>query len=167
MGMMSDPDMRRELRRLAVAYGKPAEAEDELVGLWRHVLDGISDRGIVDAVNRYVRSPARFFPRAGVILEIAQEIEASRFGDGGSDRPTDWNQLQEGPCPVCGAVLQMARDPHDGGEVWDLAKGKWRKHIENDPEPPLRFRVLHDGWLHKSRGISAVGDVVWPAQRRA
>lgn len=162
---MNDLDLKREIRKLAIAYGKPEHPEEETVGLWRNVLDGISDRAVSAAVLQYVRSPARFFPRAGQIADIAREIESSTFGDmRRSEKPPDWNQHQEGPCPVCGAVLQLAQDPHDGGEVWDARRGKWRRRTDDDPEPPRRYRILHDGWAHKERGVPAVGDVVWPAR---
>ena len=103
---MNDLDLKREIRKLAIAYGKPESPEDETLGLWRHVLDGLSDKAITEAVSRYVRTSARYFPRPGQIREIALEIESQTFGDRKPEEPKEL----DGPCPVCGAVLQLARD---------------------------------------------------------
>lgn len=151
---MNDLDLKREIRKLAVAYGKPEHPEDETVGLWRHVLDGITDKAVTEAVNQYVRSPARYFPRAGQIAEIAREIEASTYGDRPHDgKPRDWNAHQEGPCPVCGAVLQLYSDRKP--EVWD--RGRWRKRTADDPDPPRRFQFVHDAGAHQRAGVPIVG----------
>ena len=153
---MNDVDLKREIKKLAIAYGKPEVPEDEAIGLWRHVVEGLSDRSVTEAVNQYVRSPARFFPRAGQIAEIAREIEASTFGDRRDAGPKDWNALQDGPCPVCGAVLQLYA--HDKRETWDARVNKWRKRTPDDPDPPRRYRLIHDAAAHARAGASMVGE---------
>ena len=166
---LSDLDVKREIKRLAIAYGKPTEPEDELVRLWRHVLEGVSDSAVHEAVDQYVRSEARYFPRAGMIRAIALEIQAHEYArrPPDSEPPSNWNSLQEGPCPVCGAVLQLAHDPNDTGYTYDVRARRWRKRAEGDWQPPKRYRVLHDGWAHKQAGVPAVGDVVWNRGGRA
>lgn len=161
---LSELDVKRAIRQLGIAYGKPTEPEQELVGLWRHVLDGVSEEALTEAVSRYCKSPARFFPRAGAIREIALAVDAGR-----SRRPieqiADPNEdLAAKPCPVCGARLQLAHDPNDDGMVFDHKTNRRRPRTEHDYQPPKRYRVLHDGWVHRARGEPAVGDVIWPAR---
>ena len=163
---MTELDVKREIRRLAVAYGKPPEAEAELVGLWRHVLEDVPLSAVQEAVSRYVKSDARYFPRAGMIRTLARQVDGEHIGPREAGSSSDWNATQEGPCPVCGAVLQLADDPNDPGtKVYDARRGRWRDRTPDDPIPPRRYRVLHDGWAHKAAGVPPVGDVVWRPDR--
>jgi hypothetical protein len=156
---LSDAEVRRVIRKLAIAYGKPPDAEEEVVALWRSVLDSVSLEAVEEAVKRYVQSSARFFPRAGVIREMAREIDGQRNPEPAAVDSTEDQAAK--PCPVCGAVLEYAANPEDDGHVYDPREGKRRPRREGDPAPVRRYRVIHDGWVHKKRGVPAVGDVSW------
>jgi len=159
--VVTEMDVKNAIRKLAVAFTRPEGSEDDLVGLWRHVLDGVDGDALREAVSRYLRSDSRFFPKPGQIRTMCLEIAAESYGER-QERPRSWNSLQEGPCPVCGASLRLAGDPNNSGEeVFDVRSGKWRKRRDGDHEPPLRFRVIHNGHAHRAAGIPAVGDVTW------
>jgi len=160
---VTELDVRKQVRRLLAAFSTP-KPEDEIVAAWMQwVAPDVENHELMAAVSEYGKSPSRYMPTPGQIRELALKARADTHAV--RLEPSDWNQLQEGPCPVCGAVLQLAHDPHGSGQVYDPRAGRWRDRTDDDPEPPMRYRVLHDGWTHKERGIPAVGDVVWPAAR--
>lgn len=156
--MVTEHDIRRQVRRLLAVYNT-SKPEDEIVEAWQWVLGSdVEPVELMAAVSDYAKSGARYMPTPGALREAAIAKRAGRPPDSGS--PSDWNQTLDGPCPVCGAVLQLAPDPVDLG-VYDARAGKWRERTADDSPPPKRYRVLHDGHLHRERGEPIVGDAVW------
>lgn len=157
---VTDAEIRTQVRRLRTIFAT-SKSEDELVQGWRHVLgESANPRELDAACTDYARSGERYFPTPGKIL---QAILATRPASDQS--PIGWDQLQEGSCPTCGAVLQLAADPIAQAEVWDHYRdpkttrwtGGWRKRTKDDPPPRKRYVVLHDARAHARSGIPAIG----------
>ncbi len=153
--MITEADCLREIRRLEVVYGDQDRADD-LARAWHKALGRISAASLIAAVERYIGQPgARYFPRPWQIKALAAEVGTA---SGDYVAQLSWNQLQEGPCPVCGAVLQLVTDPLAQRYVWDPGRRpSWRKREKSDPQPEKRYGVLHDREAHERAGVPIVG----------
>lgn len=150
---LSTLDVSRAIRGLEPIYGA-RKNRDELVGAWHDILRGFDGETVKRAARKYAQSNARFFPTPGQISEIARELQAETFGDKPIAEPA-WDQRQEGPCPVCGAVLQLVTDPQAAREVWTV--GKWRRRTQTDAPAPKRYQVIHDAERHRIAEVPIVG----------
>lgn len=137
---LTDLDLRRQIKRLKAIYNTK-KTDDELVEAWRWVLGDLEPHELMSAVSDYAKGGGRFFPVPGQIREHAVQ---KRPGAGNFES-TDWNQLQEGPCPVCGAVMRLLT-PKEQTFGGDYAEGEAQ-----------RYGVLHDLGMHTRAGEPAVG----------
>lgn len=137
---VNELDLRRQIKRLTAIFNTK-KTVDELVEAWKWVLSDLEPHELMSAVSDYARGGSRFFPTPGQIREnaIQKRPGAESFVS------TDWNQLQEGPCPVCGAVMRLLtpKEQTFGGS-----------YAEGDA---LRQGVLHDLGQHTRAGVPAVG----------
>ncbi len=157
--MVSDYDVGRAVNKLrAAGFTVPAGVSElDLARGWRHVLGGISSAELHRAVDGYLRSDRTYWPKPGQLLAVL-EADPHR-AVAAIDSPRGWDQTHEGPCPVCGAVLQLltARQAHpDTADlVWD--RGRMRQRTSEDREQPQRYGVLHDRARHAEAGVPCVG----------
>lgn len=155
--MVTDLEIRKNVRRLMAVFST-SKAEDEVVEAWKWVLaSDVEPMELAMAVSDYAKSGARYFPTPGQLREAAMAHRTSQPAEAGASK--DWNQLQEGPCPVCGAVLQLATDPLASRQVYDSRVGKWRARTRDDPPPTKRYTVVHDLAEHARRDAPVVGQV--------
>jgi hypothetical protein len=136
-------DVAAVLDRLATVYAAPKVALPLLGDVWVRALHGIEPRELHAAVDRYLESAARFFPKPGEIRALIPRrngdspddgtllgrYRAWQFGSGVGDRE---------PCPVCGSVLE---------------------------ETAGRLAVQHDHQRHHEAGIPYVGPRTGPVDR--
>lgn len=163
---VTEHDITKQVRRLMATFNtsKPAE---EIVEAWKWVLgDDVDAPELMAAVSEYAKGASRYFPTPGQIREAALRDRAHRPRPV-DQAPDDWNQLQDGPCPVCGAVLQLATDPLAERMVWDSRKHAMRPRTKDDPPPPKRYTVVHDAETHRGAGVPAVGQVSYREARGA
>ena len=153
--MASREQIRTLVGKLATIFNTPPNMEATVDG-WMFVLEGCNDRELLRAVEEYMRSDERYFPKPGQILKNVQATRSKTWGQE-TQQSKDWNQLQEGPCPVCGAVLQLYADPHASKYVYNPRKGEWRPRTADDPEVTKRYQVVHDRVAHERAGVPAVG----------
>lgn len=156
-------DVQSQLKRLVSAgYRAPNNGDlEHTAAVWVKVLEGIEAHEFRQAVERYLRSDARYFPRPGHIRNVALEGRAN----GNAPLHTleaqylRWEASQEGPCPVCGATLRMvSADESDTPPViWDPELDRIRKRTEDDPSPPDRLAVMHDPTEHAAARVPHVG----------
>jgi hypothetical protein len=137
-------DVAAALDRLATVYAAPKVALPTLGDVWVRALAGIEPRELHTAVDRYLQSSARFFPKPGEIRALIPRQNGDTPNDGTlAGRYHTWQQgsaLGDGaPCPVCGSTL--AQD----------ASG--------------RLTVLHDHQQHVEAGIAYVGPRTGPVDR--
>ncbi len=160
--MVTDLDITTAIRKLAVAFTKPDAPEADLVGLWKHVLEDVDASALREAVSRYLKSDNRFFPKPGQMLWLVREVEGETFGEARRERGEGpWDQLQEGPCPVCRATMQLQPPPrhsHTHQAVFDWKIGAYRARTEQDERPTHRYRIIHDRAAHERAKVPAVGD---------
>lgn len=170
--MVAEHDIRKQVRRLSAVYST-SKPEDQVVEAWKWVLgDDVGPVELMSAVTDYAKSGARYFPTPGQIREAAL---GHRSGVTNPEAPRDWNQLQEGPCPVCGAMLQLATDPLAQQVVWHHYRnpkttrweGKLRKRTKDDPPPLKRYTVIHDAGAHQRAGAPIIGHASYSEARRS
>lgn len=155
--MVSEIEVRSVLRTLAAVYKPPDGDRAEVVHAWLTVLRGVDADMLGQAVRTYMRSDRQFFPKPGQILALVRQLESESFGDRPPEGSTDWNQLQDGPCPVCGAVLEAVVDPLAHDVVWDTRARAMRRRTRDDAPPGERFGMIHDRAAHARAGVPIVG----------
>jgi len=155
--MVTDLDVRRALKDLASVYKRPDGDRDDMVATWRRALGEVDPRHLEEAVVEYMRSERQFFPKPGQLLVIIRRLESESYGDRRVAETADWNQLQDGPCPICGAVMRVVTDPLAKRAVWDHKKRVMRKRQPDDPPPTKRLGVIHDRVRHQQAGVPIVG----------
>lgn len=64
-----------------------------------------------------------------------------------------WEQTHDGPCPVCGAVVQRVAREKLGWKWHEIQGTKYRR---GSTDAPL-YRVLHDYRKHQLAGVPHVG----------
>jgi hypothetical protein len=169
---VTEADVRQQVRRLSAIYAT-SKSEEDTVRAWMWVLgDDLTPHELAGAVSGYAKGADRYFPAPGRIL---QDALSHRSGATNTDGPRDWNQLQEGPCPVCGAVLQLATEPLAQQAVWHHYRnpkttrweGKLRKRTKDDPPPPKRYTVVHDAAAHQRAGAPIIGHASYSEARRS
>ncbi len=149
--MASREQVRTLIGKLGTIYAQPQNVDGTVDG-WLFVLEGCNDHELRKAVEEYMRSEARYFPKPGEILKHVQASRSKHWGEE-TQASKDWNQLQEGPCPVCGAVLQLYADPHAAKYVYNPRTGRWRNRTADDPPAPKRYAVVHDRAKHANTPI--------------
>lgn len=159
----------KQVRRLQLAYNTSKPTGD-IVKAWLWVMrDDLEPDELMSAVSEYARGSSSYFPTPGKILEIAlrQRRDSGKPIERG---PQGWDQRQEGPCPVCGAVMQLLSPEQMGQhEVYDVVA---RKAISVDAlreagsaMPPQRYGVLHNLTAHDRAGKPAIGYGTWNPTR--
>lgn len=146
--MIAKLDALEQVKRLNSAgysLSRGATAEG-VASLWTETLDVRSDE-LRSAVSVYVRKGGRFFPKPGELLDIVRDLRSEQGG-----RPSDlrskylaWEQHQQGPCPVCAAVIQLVTAEQRGG----VSEGAARYGILHDFREHQDARVPHVGWPHR------------------
>ena len=136
-----------ELGRLERVYKRPAHAPDDsqaFAGDYVAICGTLTAEQFTGAVDIYLRSTGRFFPRPGELLalgrEVARQPGAATDLDG---RFAEWERSETWPwtpCPVCG---EQAR-PHV-------------VRIDADGAVTERVLMLHHNVLHAKAGIGYTG----------
>ena len=155
-------DAQAAINRLRFVYPLPRDVTvGEAATAWAEVLGDLSVDDLDAAVTAYLKNGGRHFPKPAEIRRLAAANRANQTNGG---QPSDlrsrylcWEQTNDGPCPVCGAVLQLVTDPFAHRAVWDADRGMMRKRTSDDPPPPKRYGILHDGPRHAAAGVPAVG----------
>lgn len=154
--MASREIITEQFDRLGAFFRVPGNRTSAEAG-WYAILSDVTDLELKDAVREYMRSDRSFFPKPGQLLTY---IEQERQRDYGSrpQRAKDEEFHDAGaPCPVCGAVLQLAADPLAKLSVWDHKKGMMRNRRPDDPPPKMRLAVVHDYAAHAKAGAIIIG----------
>ena len=138
----------RAVRSLMQVYTQPRD-EDATVAAFRMVLDDVSDEELQSVVRQYLKSDRQYFPKPGTLRQMALENRPAAEAHTG---PIGWDQLQDGPCPVCGAVLQLGTDPTYRDSIWDAKLSRMRKRTKEDPPPNQKYILIHDYATHARAG---------------
>lgn len=138
-----------ELARLERVYKRPAHAPDEpqaFAGDYVAICGTLSAEQFTGAIDAYLRSTGRFFPRPGELLALGRDV-ARQPGQATDLAARYLRWEQEGytliaggpftPCPVCAAVVEFTP----------------------------RVAVRHDHQVHYERGIAYVGPRTGPADK--
>lgn len=137
---VTELDLRTQIKRLVTIFNTK-KTVDELVEAWKWVLGDLEPHELMSAVSEYAKSGGRFFPTPGQIREhaIQKRPGAESFTS------SDWNQLQEGPCPACGAVMRLLTPKEQTcGGLYSVGEAQ-------------RYGVLHDIAQHNRAGEATVG----------
>jgi hypothetical protein len=112
-------DVLDAFERLLHVYRRPAQAPDDLTRFaddYMAVCHDVSIEQFRQAVQRYLESTARWFPKPGELRALAlQQPRASPLAGGSAEEQlqawvrSDWSA----PCPVCGVRIETPRTPHD------------------------------------------------------
>lgn len=145
--MIAHFDALEQVKRLASAgYGLSRDATAEGVArLWTETLE-IKPEELRQAVSSYVKRGGRYFPRPGDLMDIVRDQRTQQGGKPGDLYATymAWEQNHEGPCPVCGAVVQLVTASQRG----DVSAGPDRLGMHHDWRIHRDKRVPHVGWPH-------------------
>jgi len=98
------------LERLAVMYKPQTPDLSRLAEMWGTALSGLTPDQIRLGVETYIRSDARFFPKAGQIRKMAQESGARLDRVKAATTPAD------AACPTCKAT----EGPIPGSTRWGV-----------------------------------------------
>jgi hypothetical protein len=141
--MIGRQDVATALDRLATVYAAPKVALPTLGDVWVRALTGVEPRELHAAVDRYLQSPARFFPKPGELRALIPRHNGDEHDGSLEGRSRAWqygSAVGDGePCPVCGSTL--AQD----------ATG--------------RLVVLHDHQQHVEAAVGYVGPRTGPVDR--
>lgn len=134
MSRVTISDVREQIQRLTFVYALPKGVQmGPLAEAWTEALEGVNPSEMQQAVGDYIRGGGTYFPKPSEIrrrvLETRQQHGAKKATDL-RGRYYAWEQSHEGPCPVCGAVLQL----YEG-----------RYHVIHDYPEHQRQRVPHVG----------------------
>lgn len=152
-------DCEREIRRLeAAGYRVPDVGIERTARVWTKVMEGVGPKSFTAAVDEYLRSDSRWWPKPGAIRQLAFEVRARDP----KARPTDlrsrylrWEQSQEDGCPVCGAAVQLVGPGRRGvpQKRWNEETGR----LEDGEAGEGRLWVVHDAERHRQEGVPWVG----------
>lgn len=141
-------DAFKAVNTLAITFALPNKSEPEAIAkLWVDHMDGIEPGELKRAVEKYIRDGGRFFPRVKDIRALAMEYRSRVIAAKGEQRPKDWNQTLDGPCPVCGARIR---------NLTAAEQGLPETRPNGTPFPP-RLGVLHDEQRHRRANVPIVG----------
>lgn len=137
-----------ELDRLLRVYNRPAHAPQDAIEFatdYAQICGELSSEQFSGAVDAYLKSAGRWFPKPGELLALGRSVARGR-GDGGSAQAQYdewerhcWQDPATGrwtPCPVCAAVMSehVVRITQEGNQVY-------------------RLMVLHNAVLHWRTGV--------------
>ena len=141
-------DVMTGLERLLKVYTRPKSAPEsphDFATLYYEICRNLSRGAFGYAIDAYLETDARFFPKPGELCALARKFaQASIPNHGGLEAEyNNWerNGMADGvPCPVCGARLE----PHT---VRETPEG----------EKVARWFVAHDHDHHATKRVGYVG----------
>lgn len=132
MSLLPLATLLEQMARLNAIYPRPRWAPHEPAAFamtFHEVLGHLTVVQLTTAVTDYLRSPARYYPRPGELLEFVKRIDVAAVG-GLEGQYWAWERNGwSGPCPVCGSTVERTG----------------------------RAFVLHDPQRHREAGIGYVG----------
>lgn len=145
--MLAKTDVAAALDRLATVYTAPKGVSLATLGdVWFQALHELAAPQLRVAVDTYLRSSARFFPKPGEIRALVPRTNGDEHDGSLAGRYRAWqygSALGDGePCPVCGSTLEVSEE-HGG-----------------------RYVVLHDHQRHIEAGLGYAGPRTGPVDRR-
>ena len=143
--MLSKQDVGTALDRLAQVYRVPQGTSLPTLGdVWVRALADVERQAFLAAVDTYLRSPARFFPKPGELRALIPRQMGESHDGTLLGRYRAWqfgSGLGDGePCPVCNSVLSQI----DSG----------------------RLALHHDHQRHVEAGVGYVGLRTGPVDAR-
>ena len=141
-------DVMAGLERLLMVYSRHKSAPEsphDFAKLYHDICGDLSREAFEQAIEAYLKSDARYFPKPGELCTLARQVPpvVSSNGGGLEIRYRAWerNGMADGePCPVCAAKLEphLVRITPEGYRV-------------------ERSYVAHDRHQHMAMGVGFVG----------
>lgn len=147
--MITDMDIMRAHRRLAAVFKAP-EDRQAVLEAWRYVLGEYDPEELLFAVSEYLRGEHSYFPKPGKLRAV---ILAKRRESGAVPKSSGRWRPGDGPCPVCGADLEVLPPDH---QVLIVRTEGGLKNVQIAGTGPV-FDILHDLDAHDAAGQPAVG----------
>ena len=132
-------------RTLCSVYREPDHMADART-VWLHQLREYDARELTWAVNEYMATDARVFPKPGQLKAMmrARRIQHGRHQVESARR---WKE-GDGPCPICGEVLRLLAPTEQVFIDWTEDREGRRvladRHATADPNSAPRWGVLHN-----------------------
>lgn len=145
---LNRPHVMAELARLLRVHNRPAHAPEdpnEFATDYAQICGELTAVQFTGAIDAYLKSNGRFFPKPGELLALGRGIARGAGGVGGSQGEYDewekngWQDPATGrwaPCPVCTAVM-----------AWTPVR------ITPEGESIDRLMVLHNAAVHWKVGV--------------
>ncbi len=145
--MITDLDMKRTLKDLALAHNKKFTAEeyDDMTRLWKYVLKGVSPGALRSGTGKLLRNPGRFFPKPGELLAAINEGRSPDEWGPTEDKPG----LGDSPCPVCGEELRLLTSEEQDPEGIYRSSPSW-----TDAQ---RYGICHNRAKHQAAEKPIIG----------
>jgi len=124
------------LQEAATVFSIPRDTQiDKMAETYSKVLGWFSMDILKQALQEYLTTEARRFPRPADLYSLAKDIAKAPAPNSLRDTTMKWYQEgMYGPCPVCNSVLEFAK-----ADVMQTAK------------------VQHDSQLHREAGVPFFG----------